>query len=132
DKLFTAPFAAAVKIMAKLDIAETRMPQDGTFRQTISGRTVDFRVATYPSENGEKIVIRILDSGKGTVSIDNLQLPEAEKKKLMTMIEQPYGLIVVAGPTGSGKSTTLYSILAYLNSADVNIMTVEDPIEYRM
>lgn len=133
DKVFTAPFAAAVKIMAKLDIAETRMPQDGTFRQLISGRTVDFRVATYPSEQGEKIVIRILDSNKGgTPSIDNMKLPESEHKKLLQVISSPYGLITVAGPTGSGKSTTLYSILAHLNSPNVNIMTVEDPIEYRM
>lgn len=132
EKVFAAPFAAALKIMASMDIAETRMPQDGTFRQLIAGRTVDFRVATYPTEFGEKIVIRILDSNKGGASIDNLMLPEEEKKKLITMIENPYGLIVCTGPTGSGKSTTLYAILAHLNSPDVNILTIEDPIEYRM
>ncbi len=132
DKVFTAPFAAAVKIMAKLDIAESRMPQDGTFRQQIGNRMVDFRVATYPTEQGEKIVVRVLDSGKSTVSIDNLMLNASQKKKLLTMIENPFGLIVVAGPTGSGKSTTLYSILAHLNNPNVNILTIEDPIEYRM
>lgn len=132
EKVFTAPFAAAVKIMAAMDIAETRMPQDGTFRMVIAGRTVDFRVATYPTEFGEKIVIRILDSNKGGISLDNLLLPEAEKAKLINMIEKPYGLIVCAGPTGSGKSTSLYAMLAHLNTPDVNILTIEDPIEYRM
>ncbi len=132
DKVFTAPFAAAVKIMAKLDIAESRLPQDGTFRQQVGNRMIDFRVATYPTEQGEKIVIRVLDSSKSAVTLDNLMLPASEKKKLLQMIEAPYGLIVVAGPTGSGKSTTLYSILAHLNSPNVNILTIEDPIEYRM
>ncbi len=132
DKVFTAPFAAAIKILSGMDIAEARLPQDGTFRQNILGRTVDFRVATYPTEYGEKIVIRILDSNKGGVSIDNLLLSAGEKEKLLQIVENPYGLIVCAGPTGSGKSTTLYAILAHLNSPDCNILTIEDPIEYRM
>jgi len=132
DKVFTAPFAAAIKIMASMDIAETRLPQDGTFRQNTAGRIVDFRVATFPTEYGEKIVIRILDSNKGGISIENLLLTDEEKAKLIQMIENPYGLIVCAGPTGSGKSTTLYAILAHLNSPDCNILTIEDPIEYRM
>jgi type IV pilus assembly protein PilB len=132
EKVFTSPFSAAIKIMAAMDIAETRMPQDGTFRAQISGRTVDFRVATYPTEFGEKIVIRILDSNKGGIILDSLLLPEAEKQKLITMIENPYGLIVCAGPTGSGKSTTLYAMLGHLNHPKRNILTIEDPIEYRM
>ena len=132
DKVFTAPFAAALKVMAAIDIAETRMPQDGSFRSNIAGRTVDFRVATYPTELGEKIVIRILDSNKGGINLDNLLLPDSEKAKLIEMIEKPHGLIVCAGPTGSGKSTTLYAILNHLNSPECNILTIEDPIEYRM
>jgi len=132
EKVFASPFAAAIKIMAGMDIAETRLPQDGTFRQSLLGRLVDFRVATFPTEYGEKIVIRILDSNKGGISIDNMLLPDAEKAKLITMVENPYGLIVCAGPTGSGKSTTLYGILSHLNSPDCNILTIEDPIEYRM
>lgn len=132
EKLFAAPFAAAIKIMASMDIAETRLPQDGTFRLLISGRTVDFRVATYPTEFGEKVVIRILDSNKEGITLDAMLLPPAEKAKLVATVEKPYGLIVCAGPTGSGKSTSLYAMLAHLNSPKRNILTIEDPIEYRM
>lgn len=132
DKVFASPFAAAIKIMASMDIAETRLPQDGTFRVPISNRTVDFRVATYPTEFGEKVVIRILDSNKAGITLDALMLPEYEKEKLIKTVEKPYGLIVCAGPTGSGKSTSLYAMLAHLNSPKRNILTIEDPIEYRM
>ncbi len=132
DKLFAPPFSAALKIMSNMDIAETRMPQDGTFRSPIAGRIVDFRVATYPTEHGEKIVVRILDANKSGIRMESMMLPAQEQQKLIKTIEKPYGLIVCAGPTGSGKSTSLYAILSHLNSTKRNILTIEDPIEYRM
>ena len=132
DKVFTPSFTAAVKVKASMDIAETRMPQDGAISLQVSGRRVDFRVATYPTESGEKIVLRILDSNKDWISLDSLQLPEVEKQKLIHLIESPQGLVLCAGPTGSGKTSTLYSMLKHLNTPDINILTIEDPIEYRM
>lgn len=132
DRVFVAPFAAAIKVMGGMDIAETRLPQDGSISQTIAGRKIDFRVATYPTEYGEKIVMRILDSNKDWISVDSLQLPERIKEALVQTIESPQGLILCAGPTGSGKTSTLYAILKHLNKTSENILTIEDPIEYRM
>ncbi len=132
DKVFIAPFTAAVKVKASLDIAENRIPQDGAISMLISGRKIDFRVATYPTEHGEKIVLRILDSNKDFINIDSLMLPPQEKQKLVDMIQAPQGLVLMAGPTGSGKTSTLYSILKYLNTVEENILTIEDPIEYRI
>jgi type IV pilus assembly protein PilB len=132
DRVFVSPFSAALKVLAGMDIAETRAPQDGAIHRVITGRKIDFRVATYPTDNGEKIVLRILDSNKEWIAVSALGLPENEKKKLIGIIEKPQGLVLCAGPTGSGKTSTLYAILKHLNNAKVNILTIEDPVEYRI
>ncbi len=132
DRLFSTPFAAAIKVMAGLDVAETRIPQDGAIHQSIAGRKIDFRVATYPTDNGEKIVLRILDSSKDWISLDALMIADSEKQKLIHAIENPQGLILCTGPTGSGKTSTLYAVLKHLNTPKRNILTIEDPIEYRI
>ncbi len=132
DKVFTSPFSAAIKVMSSMDIAETRLPQDGSISAVFSGRKIDFRVATYPTEHGEKIVLRILDSNKDWISVNALGLPERVKQSLIQLIESPQGLILCAGPTGSGKTSTLYALLGHLNTTKRNILTVEDPIEFRI
>lgn len=132
DKVFIAPFSTAVKVMAGADIAETRLPQDGAISSVFAGRQIEFRVATYPTKFGEKIVLRILDSQKDFIHLDSLHLPTSEIDKLKALAEQPNGLILCAGPTGSGKSTTLYALLKHINQPAVNILTIEDPIEYRL
>jgi general secretion pathway protein E/type IV pilus assembly protein PilB len=124
--------AVRLKVMAKMNIAETRAPQDGRFSATPSGRVVDFRVSALPTAHGENIVLRVLDRQKGIVPLDRLGLEDAQLELLMRMISRPEGLILVTGPTGSGKTTTLYSILNHLNSEAVNVMTLEDPVEYPM
>ena len=129
-KNYWSALAVRVKVMAGLDIAESRLPQDGRISLIMSGRQVDFRVSTLPTLHGENIVLRILDRQKGIVALDQLGLGEADLAALKGMVERPEGLILVTGPTGSGKTTTLYSILQYLNSESVNIMTLEDPVEY--
>ncbi len=129
-KNYWSALAVRVKVMAGLDIAESRLPQDGRISLTMSGRQVDFRVSTLPTLHGENIVLRVLDRQKGIVALDQLGLGEADLAALKRMVERPEGLILVTGPTGSGKTTTLYSILQYLNRESVNIMTLEDPVEY--
>ena len=129
-KNYWSALAVRVKVMAGLDIAESRLPQDGRISLTMSGRQVDFRVSTLPTLHGENIVLRVLDRQKGIVALDRLGLGDADLAALKRMVERPEGLILVTGPTGSGKTTTLYSILQYLNSESVNIMTLEDPVEY--
>ncbi len=129
-KNYWSALAVRVKVMAGLDIAESRLPQDGRISLTMSGRQVDFRVSTLPTLHGENIVLRVLDRQKGIVALDRLGLGEADLAALKRMVERPDGLILVTGPTGSGKTTTLYSILQYLNRESVNIMTLEDPVEY--
>jgi type II secretory ATPase GspE/PulE/Tfp pilus assembly ATPase PilB-like protein len=113
-----------------MDIAETRAPQDGRISLSLSGRRVDFRVSTLPTVHGENIVLRVLDRQKGIVSLDDLNLGAENLNLLKLMVARPEGIILVTGPTGSGKTTTLYSILNYLNDEAVNIMTLEDPVEY--
>ena len=129
-KNYWSALAVRVKVMSGLDIAESRLPQDGRISLIMSGRQVDFRVSTLPTLHGENIVLRVLDRQKGIVALDQLGLGEADLAALKGMVERPEGLILVTGPTGSGKTTTLYSILQYLNSESVNIMTLEDPVEY--
>jgi type IV pilus assembly protein PilB len=124
--------ASRVKVMSKLDIAERRIPQDGKFRIKASGVEIDFRVSTLPTVHGEKIVMRILDKGNLKAGLDDLGLDLDSLIKLKQAVANPHGLILVTGPTGSGKTTTLYSCLQELNTVDVNIVTVENPVEYQL
>ncbi len=121
-----------LKIMADLDIAERRMPQDGRIRRNYRGRKMDFRVSTLPSRHGEKVVLRLLDSGATQLGLDTLITDQRARSTLRSMGSKPYGMILVTGPTGSGKSTTLYALLAERNDPAINISTVEDPIEYTL
>ncbi|MBS1197547.1 MAG: type secretion system protein [Proteobacteria bacterium] len=121
-----------LKVMAGMNIAETRAPQDGRISLSISGREVDFRSAVQPTIHGENFVLRILDRKRGIVPIDGLGLSEHQLGLLQLMLARPEGIMLVTGPTGSGKTTTLYSILGHLNQEGVNIMTLEDPVEYPM
>ncbi len=129
-KNYWSAIAVRLKVMAALDIAETRAPQDGRVTLTLSGRQVDFRVSTLPTVHGENIVLRVLDRQKGIVPLEALGLMDDALSALRLMVGRPEGIILVTGPTGSGKTTTLYSILNYLNNESVNIMTLEDPVEY--
>ena len=131
-KTYWPAMAVRLKVMSKMNIAETRAPQDGRISTTMAGRVVDFRVAALPTSHGENIVLRILDRQKGIVPLDKLGLEETQLELLRRMIARPEGIILVTGPTGSGKTTTLYSILNHINSDGVNIMTLEDPVEYPM
>ncbi|MBF0189285.1 MAG: Flp pilus assembly complex ATPase component TadA [Magnetococcales bacterium] len=119
-----------IKVMAGLNIAETRSPQDGHFSLQLFGRPVDFRVSCLATTHGENVVLRILDRKKGVLSLDNMELPPESLQTFKLMMGRPEGIILVTGPTGSGKTTTLYAMLEWLNSESVNIMTLEDPVEY--
>ena len=121
-----------LKVMAGMNIAETRAPQDGRISLTISGRQVDYRSAVQPMIHGENFVLRILDRARGLVPINGLGLSEKQLTLLQLMLARPEGILLVTGPTGSGKTTTLYSVLGHLNSEGINIMTLEDPVEYPM
>jgi type IV pilus assembly protein PilB len=120
------------KIMADLDIAERRMPQDGRIRRNYRGRTIDFRVSTLPSRQGEKVVLRLLDSSATELGLDHLITDPRARDTLRSIGSKPFGMILVTGPTGSGKSTTLYALLSERNNPGINICTVEDPIEYTL
>ncbi|MEO5573364.1 MAG: ATPase, T2SS/T4P/T4SS family, partial [Gammaproteobacteria bacterium] len=119
-----------IKVMAKLDIAEKRLPQDGRISLRIAGRAVDVRVSTLPSGHGERVVMRLLDKQAGRLDLEQLGMPPAPLAVMDKIIHSPHGIILVTGPTGSGKTTTLYAVLSRLNDKSRNIMTVEDPIEY--
>ncbi|MYL53345.1 type II secretion system protein GspE [Pontibacillus yanchengensis] len=123
---------ARIKIMANLNITETRLPQDGRIKTTIDRNPVDLRISTLPTVFGEKIVIRILDLGSALSKVGELGFNKINHKRFMNLIEQPSGLVLITGPTGSGKSSTLYASLNQLNTDDVNIITVEDPVEYQI
>ncbi len=123
---------ARIKILSRLKIDENRIPQDGRFSTKISNKRVDFRVATFPTTLGEKVVIRVLDSNDNLKKLEDLGLVSRNYDVLMKMIKKPYGMILVVGPTGSGKTSTLYTILRILNKDRVNIVTLEDPVEYFM
>ncbi len=131
-KTYWPAMAVRLKVMAKMNIAETRAPQDGRISASLSGRVIDFRVASLPTTHGENLVLRILDRQKGIVPLDKLGLDETQLELLKRMISRPEGIILVTGPTGSGKTTTLYSILNHINSDAINVMTLEDPVEYPM
>ncbi len=127
---YRAAIVSRVKIMADLDISERRLPQDGRIKVKIAGRTVDMRVSVLPTIFGEKVVMRILDPMALMVDMTKLGFREEDLSKFQQAINLPYGIVLVTGPTGSGKTTTLYSALKQLNTVDVNIMTVEDPVEF--
>lgn len=127
-----AALTSRVKIMSNLNIAERRVPQDGRIKIKVGKRVIDFRVSTLPVIFGEKIVMRILDKGNLTLDLKTFGFEPKAEKDLMTAISNPYGMVLVTGPTGSGKTTTLYSALSQVNNIDVNIMTAEDPVEYNI
>ncbi|MHA3774342.1 GspE/PulE family protein [Verrucomicrobiota bacterium sgz303538] len=131
-KALQMPISSRIKILAGLDIAERRLPQDGRFRIRVSGKEVDLRVSILPTVHGEKIVIRILDKGALSGSIEAIGMDEYTIGVFKKAVDAPHGMILVTGPTGSGKTTTLYSVLAELNNPEYNIVTVEDPIEYQL
>ena len=121
-----------IKVMARLDIAEKRIPQDGRISLRVGGREVDVRVSTMPASNGERVVLRLLDKQAGRLSLPNLGMLPEDLDRLRRMVHKPHGIFLVTGPTGSGKTTTLYASLAELSAKTINILTVEDPIEYNL
>ncbi len=121
-----------LKVMAKMDIAEKRLPQDGRIKMRVGGKEIDFRVSTLPTVTGERIVLRILDKGNIVLGLDKIGMPDATLQIFRKEIQIPEGIILVTGPTGSGKTTTLYSALSELKNEHTNIMTIEDPVEYRL
>ena len=127
-----AALVSCVKLMAGMDIAEKRKPQDGRAQVTHEGQKIDLRVSSLPTILGEKIVIRVLDSGAGRLGLDDMCFTEENLLRYQTMFHSSYGLVLITGPTGSGKTTTLYATLQELNRPERNIITVEDPVEYRM
>ncbi|TAL42701.1 MAG: type II secretion system protein GspE [Methylovulum sp.] len=127
---FAAMVISRLKVMAKLDIAEKRLPQDGRISLMVGGRTVDVRVSTLPSGYGERVVLRLLDKQANQLNLKQLGMSEQELATIQQMINRPHGIILVTGPTGSGKTTSLYAILNQLNERTRNILTVEDPIEF--
>ncbi|HET9484326.1 MAG TPA: type II secretion system ATPase GspE [Xanthomonadales bacterium] len=130
QKAVAAPVVSRIKVMAKLDIAEKRLPQDGRISLRIAGRPVDVRVSTIPAGHGERVVLRLLDKQAGRLDLAKLGMDARTHRELEELIARPHGIILVTGPTGSGKTTTLYAALLKLNDATRNILTVEDPIEY--
>lgn len=129
-KSFWPAMVVRMKVMSGMNIAETRAPQDGRISLRLSGRPIDFRVASHPTTYGENLVLRILDRQKGIVPVNQIGLDDAALSTLLTIISKPEGIVLVTGPTGSGKTTTLYSVLNHVNTESVNIMTLEDPVEY--
>ncbi|VUD68037.1 Type II secretion system protein E [Thalassocella blandensis] len=131
-KDYWSAIAVRVKVMSGMNIAETRTPQDGRISLRVGSRTVDFRVSSQPTTHGENIVLRVLDRSKGIVPLEKFDIHESTFQKLKLLMSRPEGIILVTGPTGSGKTTTLYSMLNFRKSIEVNIMTLEDPVEYPM
>ncbi len=131
-KSLQSAITSRVKIMSTLDIAERRLPQDGRFRIKLSGREVDLRVSVLPTIHGEKIVMRVLDKGTLSPNLDTLGIEPDDLMKFKRAIDAPHGMILMTGPTGSGKTSTLYAVMTQLNTPDLNIVTVEDPVEYQM
>lgn len=129
---YLASITARVKIMAGLNIAEKRLPQDGRIRRKIAGKDIDMRVATVPTAAGERITIRLLDRSSVLLGLPDIGLPADTLKQVRGIIERPHGILLVTGPTGSGKTTTLYACLSEINSPELNILTVEDPVEYQL
>ncbi len=137
DRQVHSPILSRIKVMAELDIAEKRVPQDGRFKVKMPGKTIDFRVSIMPSVHGEDAVIRILDKESigeqfQELSLDILGFPDSELRRFRKYIAEPYGMVLVTGPTGSGKTTTLYAALAEIKSSEDKIVTIEDPVEYQL
>lgn len=122
--------ASRIKVMAKMDIAEKRLPQDGRISLKVAGRPVDVRVSTIPAGHGERVVLRLLDKKAGRLDLRQLGMEDDTRQEMESLVTRPHGILLVTGPTGSGKTTTLYAALSRINDATRNIMTVEDPIEY--
>ena len=127
-----ASICTRIKVMSKMDIAEHRLPQDGRIKLNHGGREIDFRVSTIPTVHGERIVLRILDRGNVILGLDKIGMDEKTLKAFRRLVHAPEGIVLVTGPTGSGKTTTLYSAISEINSPDVNILTIEDPVEYKL
>lgn len=130
NRKMASMLVSRIKVMAKLDIAEKRVPQDGRITLRIAGRAVDVRVSTMPSSHGERVVLRLLDKNNARLNLQDLGMTQVNRGHFSELIRKPHGIILVTGPTGSGKSTTLYAGLSEINSKDRNILTVEDPIEF--
>ena len=123
---------ARIKILSQLRLDEKRKPQDGRFSATVAGRRIDFRVSTFPTEYGEKVVMRILDQAKSTATLDSIGFSEAHLASIKEMLKAPYGIVLIAGPTGSGKSTTLFAMLSDMDREKSNVVSLEDPVEYQI
>ena len=126
------PIISRIKILSNMDIAISRIPQDGRFTVKVENREINIRVSSLPTIYGENLVLRLLDMSTGVYSLDRLGMSDGDRKKIQSIITNPYGMILSTGPTGSGKSTSLYSILKEINRPDINIITLEDPVEYRV
>ena len=131
-KRLSSAITTRIKIMSKLDISERRLPQDGRIKLKILGKDIDMRVSTLPTLHGESVVMRILDRGNLVLDLSHMGFPEKELQQIQELIKKPYGKFLVTGPTGSGKTTTLYAALSQINKPDKKIITIEDPVEYQM
>ncbi len=131
-KSLALPVISRIKVLANLNIAENRIPQDGRIKITISGRPIDLRVSTLPTQFGESVVLRVLDKGVVSLDLEKLSMADEIKSNIRRLVKMPNGIFIVTGPTGSGKTTTLYSALREVNTVDVKILTAEDPVEYEI
>ncbi len=132
QKQVAAALVSRLKLSGGLNIAERRLPQDGRFRVTVRGRTLDVRLSTLPTQYGETAVMRLLDQTQGLVNLEKLGMPAGMLERMRSIVQRPYGMLLVTGPTGSGKTTTLYAALNEINTAERKIITIEDPVEYRL
>ena len=132
EKRIASALVLRLKLMAGLNISERRLPQDGRFSVRVKDHSVDVRLSTMPVEHGESVVMRLLDQSTGMLDLDELGMPSDVRRRYDTLVRRPHGMVLVTGPTGSGKTTTLYSTLKILNTAQQKIITVEDPVEYRL
>ncbi|MEW5724842.1 MAG: type II secretion system ATPase GspE [Thermodesulfobacteriota bacterium] len=131
-KSYLTFLASRVKVMSGLDIAEKRLPQDGRFQFLVADRNIDVRVSVIPTSTGERVVLRLLDKSQGLLGLEDLGLEDENLRRFEDLIQKPHGIVLATGPTGSGKTTTLYAALSRLNTRDLNIITIEDPVEYQL